>query len=226
MVFVDMMDAEEWMKSEFRPALSSLLSPMRRQEMESIRNPKAYGASAAAELLLRGSLKKKRQLPEDGWTWQRQEGGKPWVKELGKTQFNLSHSGTFAAVAWGDGPIGVDIQQVVFGKQVIAERCFSDLEKQQIRESSNPDQIFSMIWAAKEAYLKWLGTGLRRPLGSVEIHLERGEVYDHERNTFQKISVSLVTEELVLAVCADDDWDGKVTWWDTDTLFSCLTERR
>jgi 4'-phosphopantetheinyl transferase len=89
--------------------------------------------------------------------------------------FNLAHSGALAVcvVARGCGEVGVDVEQV---------RPLSDLDglvrlacgpgeraRLEALEASERTGAFFEVWTRKEAVLKALGSGLARPLGSLEV---------------------------------------------------------
>ena len=100
------------------------------------------------------------------------EGGKPCIKDREGFHFNLSHSGRYVVIAYGDTEVGVDVQQygVVIDMEGIAERWFSPDEQEYVRENSlEVTQRFYEIWTCKESYLKYIGTGLRRDTKSFSV---------------------------------------------------------
>lgn len=101
---------------------------------------------------------------------ERSPGGKPRIKNAPDLHYNLSHSGRWVVIAWGGNPVGIDVEQIRMDaeKENIARRFFTQEEQDYIfcsDESCQADRFFQ-IWTAKESYLKYLGTGLRRPLDS------------------------------------------------------------
>ncbi|WP_329381178.1 4'-phosphopantetheinyl transferase superfamily protein [Streptomyces sp. NBC_01351] len=80
--------------------------------------------------------------------------------------FSLSHSAGIAVVGIAAVPVGVDVERLPHPATV--EFCTPSLhprERAELGAASGTDRtgLFGRIWTRKEAYLKGLGTGLRRP---------------------------------------------------------------
>ena len=95
--------------------------------------------------------------------------GKPYLGtgqgERLPLMFNLSHSGTYVAAAFGTENIGVDVELIRTGKQKIAQRFFAEDERKYL-EKCWTDEAFTGIWTRKEAYIKAVGTGIAMSLDS------------------------------------------------------------
>ena len=95
-------------------------------------------------------------------------------------RFNCTHSQQLALYAIADGRrIGVDVEALrdLPDADEIARFCFSARENARLR-SLSPEQkrqAFFNGWTRKEAYLKAVGEGLRRPLDRVEVTLAPAE---------------------------------------------------
>lgn len=118
--------------------------------------------------------------------------GKPYIVGV-PWHYNLSHSGDYVALAVGDAPVGVDIQQMRPCRDSLVKRFFSEEEAavyesltvSEIPERSTSDgrrhetakTLFYTLWCRKEAYGKLKGTGLtedvlkRNMLEDVDAHL-------------------------------------------------------
>jgi 4'-phosphopantetheinyl transferase len=99
-------------------------------------------------------------------------GGKPRIKGYDLFHYNLSHSGNRVVIAWGDSPVGVDVQQMRMdpGREELAKRFFTQQEQTYIFDSpDHRSERFFRVWTGKESYLKYLGTGLRKSLNSFSI---------------------------------------------------------
>lgn len=130
--------------------------------------------------------------------------GKPhFTKE--KMSFNISHSGNYVVIAVSDYNIGIDIQRMEKSNSLIAERNFCASECAYINENDNHDikrQRFHEIWTIKEAYLKNIGIGLRKPLNSFEIDLsgDNPKIIDNPGYAILQMKLDNL---YIMAVCAD-----------------------
>jgi len=89
-------------------------------------------------------------------------------------QFNLSHSGSLALIAFTRGArIGVDIERIrpEFDGQRIADRFFTETEAAALRAC--PDSLrtrrFARQWTRKESFIKAHGEGLSYPLNAFSV---------------------------------------------------------
>jgi 4'-phosphopantetheinyl transferase len=96
--------------------------------------------------------------------------GRPLLLDLPQApQFSLSHSHQMAVVALAAATVGVDVQRVPPAHAV--RLCLPDLHPAEQAElaavpARHRPAAFTRLWARKEAYLKGLGTGLRRDLAA------------------------------------------------------------
>lgn len=124
----------------------------------------------AAGELLRQSVEQALGLRE--FTVITDPGGKPRIAGQERFHFNLSHSGNRVVIAFGDSPVGTDVQQMRMdpGKKDLAKRFFTKDEQQYIWERPElAEARFYRVWTGKESYLKYLGIGLRKSLDSFSI---------------------------------------------------------
>jgi 4'-phosphopantetheinyl transferase len=95
-------------------------------------------------------------------------------------EFNVSHSGTIALVAFARGrALGVDVERIRENSdhEAIARRFFSEEEQRQLA-ALNPSErhrAFFRCWTRKEAYIKAQGTGLSTPLRQFDVSLQPGD---------------------------------------------------
>ena len=92
--------------------------------------------------------------------------GKPSIPQFPDFHYNLSHSGDWVVIAWGNDPVGIDIQEFsAKSTDALARRYFAPKEQEylfsQASESARMDAFFR-IFAAKESYVKYLGTGITK----------------------------------------------------------------
>lgn len=149
------------------PKLYSLSSD-RLASLSSIKNEAVRQQGLGAELLLIAAL---RQLDESlplPLTISRTEKGKPILDGL-PWQFNLSHSGAYAACCVYDRPLGIDIQEPKHVPERFLTRFFTPGEKKAVLDSAEPDDAFTRIWCRKESFLKSTGLGLSVDLNAFEV---------------------------------------------------------
>lgn len=91
----------------------------------------------------------------------RDKHGKPYIEGHPKVCFNLSHSGEYAVIAYGDRPVGIDIQKARDVKEAFARRIMNEAEYsgQDVPDMTDSKEI-CRIWTIKEAYSKLIGIGL------------------------------------------------------------------
>ena len=87
--------------------------------------------------------------------------GKPFIREFPDFHFNISHTKTALAIAFGDSSLGVDIENLRNVDLKIARR-FCEAEQNYIKTEKD----FFFAWTRKEAFIKKTGEGLSRPLNS------------------------------------------------------------
>lgn len=126
--------------------------------------------------------------------------GKPYIADV-PWHYNLSHSGDYVALAMGDAPVGIDIQQMSPYRDTLVRRFFAEREAavyERIGAAAGPREclcgdkaaFFYMLWCRKEAYGKLRGTGLtedvlkRNMLEDVEAHL-----YEYEEISGYRVCV-------------------------------------
>jgi 4'-phosphopantetheinyl transferase len=113
----------------------------------------------------------------------REPKGKPYFadlplhdgKRLTPVHFSVSHSGDWWGCLMADEPVGFDLEicREIANYDKIAGRFFTKEEHNWI--SSMGKEAFFEIWVRKEAFVKYLGTGLGEGLSSFTV-IENGEL--------------------------------------------------
>ena len=93
--------------------------------------------------------------------------GKPALENAPDFHFNISHSGPYVAIAWGNSPVGIDLEVLRHRDSIQRLTARHGTAREQEYLSSNDLARFYEIWTGKESYLKYLGTGINRPLTEV-----------------------------------------------------------
>ena len=136
-------------------------------------------ASENAHRLLRDMLTDIRQESAACTEISRDEHGRPFLKSCpGRIDFNLSHAGKYAVCAIAvaeheeESPrVGVDLEipHPRISAKRIAERFFAEEEIAYLAEADFREDLFLDLWTKKEAYLKFVGTGLSGGMKQVSI---------------------------------------------------------
>ena len=158
--------------SELDPEGEYPLSPYRREKLRRQKNDLARKQGLGVELLLIKALEAAAPGISLPLNISCGKDGKPEIFDSG-ISFNLSHSGSFAACAVSDSPVGLDIQTERDYNARLAEKHFSAQERRYIEGSENKAYAFTKLWSMKESVVKILGTGLKRPLSSFTVDPER-----------------------------------------------------
>lgn len=74
--------------------------------------------------------------------------------------FSISHCKTGILVAVHDAPVGVDIESYRAFDESLVARTMNTEEQASIAAASDPRKAFISLWTQKEAYLKFIGTGI------------------------------------------------------------------
>lgn len=150
--------------SECQGILETLLpqiSEKRKQASERVapKNKNASLEKIASEVLLAYALK--QQLPT---TYKLQKNGKPYIPTL--PFFNISHSFPYVVCAVSNKEVGVDIEKISRMKTTLSRQILSPVEYKNSQTVSGAKLLNLLCekWVRKEAYLKMLGTGLRRSM--------------------------------------------------------------
>lgn len=197
MVEVSVIDTAEFTDRIYRDILACL-SDERRARAERCRTARSAYLSAGAGYLLHNALKR-AGLSERHVRYG--EHGKPYIEGL---HFNLSHSGTVAAIAVADGEVGIDIQAVIPVRKGLAERVCTEREQKYLDGFSGAEREreFFRLWTAKESAGKFLGTGVTDPK-EFEIDLALCAA-TRCKKTLQAVLCEYPLDGYCLTVCADE----------------------
>lgn len=177
------------------------MDPGRREKIaEMVQKTDKCRMLAAGHLLRDALFARGYRLKE--LTVQKNEHGKPYMKELPDFYYNLSHSGEYAVCAVSDQPVGIDIEGIRFAEEKdwermdhLAARIMTADEQAaywKIRPEERPVE-FTKLWTKKESVAKLLGCGMQLPFGQIDT-LHAGTFFQ----TWQK-------EGYVICVAAEEN---------------------
>ena len=174
------------------PALYAAASAERRQRADRYRRKEDALRCLAAGALLQHALGTVEYTVTKG------PFGKPYIKGNDSFYYNLSHSGNWVAIAYGDTEVGIDVEKICLdaGKEDIARRYFTPDEQAYVFDTKAlAPQRFFEVWTGKESYLKYLGTGLEKNLASFSIFALEPEVRLYHRILPGCYSLTLCTSD-------------------------------
>lgn len=120
--------------------------------------------------------------------------GKPYLKGRKGVFYNLSHSGRYVVLAWGDTEVGVDVQQHDAATDRKALEMLFFAPDEQWYACGDIGRFYE-IWTKKESYLKYTGRGLRTDLRSFSVLSLEGKLQFFCRTLDKNHSLCLCTEE-------------------------------
>jgi len=168
--------------AESEPDWTQILSPDERARAERFHFPKDRRYFAATRARLRTILAGYLRADARELTFRYSKKEKPFLGGVyaGQIEFNVSHSGSMALLAFARGrALGVDVEQIreQADREAIARRFFSEHERQQLAALAPADQCagFYRCWTRKEAYIKAVGDGLSLPLSQFDVSLLPGD---------------------------------------------------
>lgn len=97
--------------------------------------------------------------------------GKPNIKDSEGFNFNISHSGDLVVGVFDNDEVGVDVEHIKELNIDVARNFCTDNEYSCVlsKDQSCKKQFIISIWTLKEAYIKYLGTGLATSLQSFDV---------------------------------------------------------
>lgn len=97
------------------------------------------------------------------------EHGKPKIVDTEALEFSASQTSDISVLAYGDRPLGVDVQQLVDDESAVKSVALTDREVALIPpDKVNARKWLTLMWARKEAVLKAEGCGLIVEPNSIE----------------------------------------------------------
>ena len=157
-----------WEESDTK--LLQFVSPQRRKKVLSYRFCIDQKLSLYAALLTRMELSRLSGIPAAELMFHNQPNHKPLLLSAPQYHFSFSHTRNFILCCISpDGAVGADAEKITDAPFEIIDTVFHSDEKQYILSSavSNPNFAFYEMWTKKEAYTKFLGTGLVENLTSI-----------------------------------------------------------
>lgn len=137
--------------------------------------------------------------------------GKPYFPALSQRHFNLSHSQPYALCALSETPVGADIQIIKDSwREGLPRRVCTETELAWLDRQADRWRAFALLWALKEAKVKYTGTGLRVGIRDISVPLpaQGRTLYQHGGLWFRIYSGT----DWMAAVCGEHPPAEELVW--------------
>ena len=163
-----------------------LVTSERKARIENTKRLETKASLLGAGLLLQTALKKEYGLSD--FETETNEFGKPSIKGREDIHFNLSHSGSVAALVIADTDCGIDIESTTAPHETmaVANKFFSRNEYAAMMLSPNPNEAFCRLWTLRESYVKMRGKGFAIGLSTMRCDFHRGVCSMYENHILQE----------------------------------------
>lgn len=139
------------------------------------------------------------------------EYGKPYIEN--KPCFNISHSGDYVIMAAGEKPMGIDIEKNTKNTRDylrIAKTAFHPAEFEFLKNSSNLEEDFFVLWTLKESFMKAQGRGFNLAPKSFYFDINDGiKLYSDIPNDY-KFTVLKNIKGYTVSLCASEGTDTDI----------------
>lgn len=180
--------------------LCFLIEAEKRDKIKKIINKKDKIRTLIGEILIRTIIVEKLKIGNKYIKFNKNQYGKPYLKDYPNFNFNISHSGEYVLCAIDNKPIGIDVEEVKnIEYEEIAKNFFTTMEFDYITTNDLKFQLnrFYEIWTLKESYIKCCGQGLLIPLQSFSIEVDRHKNIkvisnnEYKAHTFKSFDIEL-----------------------------------
>lgn len=188
--------------------LCFLIDSEKKCKIKKFINKKDKVRTLIGEILIRTIIVEELDISNKYIKFEKNQYGKPYLKEHQKFNFNISHSGEYVLCVIDNKLIGIDVEEVKHIEyEEIAKSFFSISEFDYIIKNDSKIRLskFYEIWTLKESYIKCCGQGLTIPLKSFSIDIDKYEnikvITDIEHNEyiFKRFDMEL---NYKIAVCS------------------------
>ena len=161
--------------------------------------------SAAGSLLLAQMVCRISGYPVSSISIHRYPNGKPFLPDFPNLHFNITHTDHLAVLAIDTHLVGVDIEKVSVARMAIANRFFSDSEKEILNNCPDDqrDLLFYKLWTIRESFVKAIGIGIFGTMGdfSPELNESVWQV-NHSDSGLWNIRHYKLESDYLVALCS------------------------
>lgn len=178
-MLIDLQDIRKISKEDEALVAASLPLRFAKAMRFAFREDQLRSLGASLLMLRHLNVRQESEIAED-------EFGK--LHKVGGPEFNISHSGNYAAIAVNDSPVGVDIEVVRPENLNVAERVFCGEELQWMRAGDSMER-FHILWTRKESAMKACGLGFKLPIEKLNtMPFEKGDAVEIEGRSWKNLT--------------------------------------
>ncbi len=186
-----------------------LLKDFEQKSIDKFINEEDKKLSLISKLLLRYLICKILNISNEDILFDKNDFGKKFLHTNKNLKFNISHTEGIVVIGISDEEIGVDIEAIKKADVSIAKNFFTPNEVNYIYTCPfKIDNKFLKVWTLKEAYIKFLGYGLKVELNSFD-------VIDNKLNCMFK---TIFLKNYILSICQENIDDLRVIQIDEKNL--------
>lgn len=185
-------DTEKLLDGTLFAEYYSRVSHYRKEKVDRLKNDASKRQSLSAGILLQNALSD-FGVPSDAEICF-EKYGKPYLRDYPDIHFSLSHTKGRAFCVISDSRVGCDVEQIGKARLNVAERFFTEKEKEFLLNISDEEQkndAFYKLWTLKESYVKLTGEGICLPFDSFGFDISGDEIImskHEEKISFQTFS--------------------------------------
>ncbi len=158
-----------------------LMEPQRAAQVRSL--PAAVaGPTVLGEWMVKCALCTALKRPIETLRLARDKRGKPFLMD-GGMHFNISHSGDWVVCALHTAPVGIDIQELRPVSPALSRRLCTEDDLGYLRQAADRHHALLSLWSAKEAYFKYVGSGIT-DLKSVSLSDLQSRLYQKSEENY------------------------------------------
>ena len=187
-------------------------SPEKQTQRSSWTCQAEYARSLFGEMLVRIALSRMTGIAPEQLQITAGASGKSQLQSDMRLFFNLSHSGDYAVCAVSHAECGVDTEMIRAVRKGFAKRFFHPFEAAFL-DALPPEQYdayLCRIWTLKEAYVKYLGCGLRQDLSAFSFVDEHQRFITHSFAPALSFQQFTLPSGYILSVCGEESFQQPV----------------
>ena len=139
----------------------SIVDEERREQILRIKDKKKRDMKLLSRIFSMVCIKKEFGIDFKNQKFLSEVDGKPYLSGYPDVHFNVSHSGELIVCAVGREKVGIDVEKVREFKENLIFKVCNREERERILNSVDTNAEFCKVWTKKEAYLKYLGEGIK-----------------------------------------------------------------